>query len=191
MRIFVLMGLFLTSVAALAETDSSLMEKIEVLNQRRSSRYAMDFNINSFSNNYGLGVGVSSPYILNNSLNFRLSGAYAWVQGVANTETTQTWAPYGLVRLGVYGSGFVYGTAIRAYGGGGPMLVIPSTTLSDQNTKVGGFGLVGLEFPLGGKSGAMFLELGGMGSGAKATKLSQSPIYANGFLASWGFRYVL
>ena len=51
-------------------------------------------------------------------------------------------------------------------------------------------GLLGFEF-LANQRLSYFVELGGMGTGAKADKTPLKPIYSNGFTASTGIRFRL
>jgi len=181
--------LYFASIAFAAETH--LLNIAEVW-KRNSAVFTWDFNVNSFSNSYGLGASVGSPYFFNDKVNFRLAGSYGWVQGTPKGQGSETWAPFGMLKLGLFGSNFLPGTLIRGYGGGGPLLLLPSDAVSSADTVSGGFGIVGVEFFLTAeKSLAMFVELGGMGTGARATGFENDPIYANGFTASWGFRGAL
>lgn len=163
------------------------------IQRNRMSAFALDFSINSFSNNYGLGGSISTPPFWSNNSIIRFSGTYNWVQGVPKDALTETWVPYGMLKLGLFSGGFIIGgESIRGYGGGGPVLLLPSGQVSGSSIRFGGFGLVGLEFFMQQNHlAAMYMELGGIGTGAKAEKLKNDPIYANGFLISWGFRYLI
>ena len=41
------------------------------------------------------------------------------------------------------------------------------------------------------RSKALYMELGAMGTGADADQLVNSPVYANGFTITWGYKYYL
>ena len=162
-------------------------------NNNKVNNFSIGWNISSFSNNYGLGIDIVSPRFLDGKLHVALSTDYAWVQGITLTNTTQTtWTPFTMLRLGIYSDHLFPNLPLRMYGGGGPLLLIASPSLASTATLGGGFGLVGLEFFLHPRNvHAMFLEFGGMGTGAAANKLVGKPVYANGFTISWGFRHFL
>ena len=108
-----------------------------------------------------------------------------------NSEKETTWSPYGTYQLGVIGVGGMAGGFARFYGEGGVVLITPSSDFSNSSTEIGGYGLFGFEFFMSSDPDvpvSYFIELGGIGSGAKADKVFGSPIYSNGFLISVGFR---
>jgi hypothetical protein len=148
---------------------------------------AVGWDLSSFANNFGLGLRVASPRFAHDKMGFELGAHYAWVQGVANGATDTSWFPYGSVQLGVLGSQSIGSLPLRFYGGGGVVVLLPTDKLSSRTSDFGGYGVTGLELFMAEQ--AWFVELGAMGTGAKADQLVASPIYANGFTASWGFRY--
>lgn len=150
---------------------------------------AIGWEISSFANNYAFGARVDTPSFANGRLRVQIAGSLAWVQGVPIGETETTWAPYTLLRVGIVRSAPI-GNRLRFYGGGGLALVLPTNDLADERAHGGGYGLTGLELslPENGRT-RWFVELGGMGTGARADRLTNSPIYANGFTIGWGFRY--
>jgi hypothetical protein len=153
---------------------------------------AIGWDISSFSNNYGIGVRLESPNFANGRVRVQFGADFAWVQGVKIESSTTTWAPYTLLRLGVVRINRIGDLPLRFYGGGGAAVILPTNEVSDEGAKWGGYGVTGLELlmPANGRS-AWFAELGGMGTGAQADKLANKPIYANGFIIGWGFRYYL
>ncbi|MBX3252512.1 MAG: hypothetical protein KF862_00115 [Chitinophagaceae bacterium] len=98
-----------------------------------------------------------------------------------------TWSPYGSFRLGIRGRQPVIEEKIYLYGEGGSTLLLPNSTFSTEKTHWGGYGLFGFEFRATRQFG-YYLELGTMGTGAKADKVPATPIYANGFTSSVGCR---
>lgn len=50
--------------------------------------------------------------------------------------------------------------------------------------------LFGFEFTASNRVGC-FIELGGMGMGAKADKIQSKPVFSNGFTTSTGLRFLL
>ena len=156
-----------------------------------ASNFAIGWNINSLSNNYGLGMTIQSPRFWKRA-QIRLSGIYAWANGIPTGTAKYAWKPFGLVRLGLFSGSFLPNSSIRGYGGGGIAMLIPSDEVSSQGNVFGGYGLIGLEFfGREGMNGPMFIEVGGMGAGARADKFENEPLYANGFTVAWGFRYFL
>ena len=153
---------------------------------------AVGWEISSFANNYGFGARVDTPRFARGTVHVQIGASLAWVQGVPLGESDTTWAPYTLLRIGVVRSTPIGSLPLRFYGGGGLALVLPTNDVSGQTVQGGGYGLTGLELsmPEGGRA-RWFLEVGGMGTGAKADRLTNSPIYANGFTIGWGFRYRL
>jgi hypothetical protein len=73
------------------------------------------------------------------------------------------------------------------------MLVFRSERLSDEVLAVAGIGGFGFElFPPANTIDApvsYFIEIGGVGSGARATNLPGQPILLNGFLVQSGLRF--
>jgi hypothetical protein len=55
---------------------------------------------------------------------------------------------------------------------------------------MGGYGLFGFEFFFT-KFGNYFIEIGAVGTGAKADKVASKPIYSNGLTVSTGMRFIL
>ena len=171
------------SVAAHAE---------EVANEDHSSNFAIGFDIDSYANNYGMGVTLASPRFFNDHADIQVTADIAWAQGLENGDSKSNWEHYGLFKIGYFAGRFLEGLPIRVYGGGGVVFLTPSSSLSSDSVDVGGYGLAGLEFFVNPKrSKGLFLEFGGMGTGARADKMQNSPIYANGFTVSWGYKYYL
>jgi hypothetical protein len=157
----------------------------------RGNRAAVGWEISSFANNYGFGARLDTPHFAKGKLHVQIAGSLAWVQGVPAGESDTTWAPYTLLRVGIVRSTPI-GNRFRFYGGGGFALVLPTNDLSAKRAQGGGYGLTGLELSMPESSRTRwFLEVGGMGTGARGDRLANSPIYANGFTIGWGFRYQL
>ena len=152
---------------------------------------AVGWDISSFANNYGVGVRFDTARFAHGRLQVQVAGHIAWVDGVPVGEVESAWAPYSLVRVGIVRSAPI-GRLLRFYGGGGFALILPTHRVSEDAARGGGYGLTGLEIAMPeGTRTRWFVELGGMGSGARADRLEHSPIYANGFTIGWGFRYRL
>jgi len=77
---------------------------------------------------------------------------------------------------------------MRLYGEGGIIALFPSSRFSGETFILGGYGLFGFEFFFDSKNN-YFIEIGGIGTGAVAEKVSGQPIYSNGILINVGYRY--
>lgn len=145
-------------------------------------------NLNQFQNDFGIGIHVVSPYFFNNSVAVKLGGNIQWLQHANVNETT--WNPYGNMQVGFRGRHSIIENTLFVYGEGGTVLLVPTSTLSNRQTIVGGYGLLGFEL-LANNRLSYFIELGGMGTDAKADKLISKPIFSNGFTISTGVRFRL
>jgi len=141
--------------------------------------------INQLQKDFGIGLHLVSPYFANNRVAVRAGANLQWLQHMKGNETT--WSPYGSFQLGIRGRQPVIEDKIYLYGEGGSILLLPNSTFSTEKAHWGGYGLFGFEFWATPKFG-YYLELGGVGTGAKANKVSAAPIYANGFTGSVGCR---
>jgi len=110
-----------------------------------------------------------------------------WHEHIENIETT--WSPYSNFTFGVLGVGGTIAGAIRLYGEGGVIAILPSSNFSSSDSEFGGYGLFGFEFFFQDAQN-YFIELGGVGTGARADKIITDPIYSNGFFINVGYRYV-
>jgi len=172
--IFILLILF-----AFAAISNAQEDKI-------SHKFGAGFQLSQYQSDFGIGVNLTSPYFVHNSIAVRLRGNFMFYQHVKDGETT--WSPYSNISLGVLGVGGMVGEFIRLYGEGGVILLIPSDEFSAESTVLGGYGVFGFEFYMS-HGFNYFIELGGVGTGASADKIPTSPIYSNGFLISTGFRF--
>ena len=92
--------------------------------------------------------------------------------------------------IGLIGFGGFVGEYIRLYGEGGMIALIPNEIMSSESLVLGGYGVFGFEFFFA-RFGNYFIEIGGVGSAARANNLPLSPIYSNGMTVSVGFRFFL
>ncbi len=152
----------------------------------KRNRLGLGFSINNFGNDFGLGLNVTSPTFFGGHMAVKASGNYQWLDHIDN-KGEHTWSGYTLLRAGLSGVNMSLNDAINLYGEGGLVLALTDNTLSTESSSIGGYGLFGFEFFMPCNM-SYFIELGGMGIGAKADKVPTSPLIANGFLASVGFR---
>ena len=157
----------------------------------RSSDLSLGFSLNRFQDDFAFGLVLTSPYYYNDRLAVRLSGNMGFVEGIKPDDTESSWMPFTTVKLGLIGQGGRIAQAIRLYGEGGAILLMPDSDLSDDDV-VGGYGVFGFEFFMSADPScpsSYFIELGGIGVDAKAENLPGSPTYVTGFSTSVGFRY--
>lgn len=149
--------------------------------------------LHRFHDDFGLGGLLASPLFLGGRLRVALAGGVAWYPYATDADGLQEWSPYGDLRLVVEGGERAAGSPVRLYGFGGPMILLLPDDLSDQSVALGGIGGFGFEyyFISTGADGPVsyFTELGGVGSGGRADRLSGEPLLANGFFVTVGLRW--
>jgi len=148
----------------------------------------LGFQLNQYQRDFGFGLNVTSPHFAYERIAVRLRASMMYNESVQNSVTT--WVPYSNVSLGIIGVGGKIGDYIRLYGEGGVVGLFPSAEFSSEQFEFGGYGLFGFEFFMHTSSN-YFIEIGGIGTGARADKISTQPIYSNGLLLSVGFRSYL
>lgn len=104
-----------------------------------------------------------------------------------NSNSETTWSSYSNASLGFVQSVGEIKNFLRVYGEGGAIFLFPSDKFSSKSIQFGGYGLFGFEFFFDQHLN-YFLEAGGVGTGAKADKISGKPIYSNGFIINVGVR---
>jgi len=109
-----------------------------------------------------------------------------WHEHIDNLETT--WSPYSNFTFGMVGVGGTINNSIRLYGEGGVIGILPNSNFSSSDSEFGGYGLFGFEFFFQ-EAHNYFIELGGVGTGARADQVITEPIYSNGFIINVGYRY--
>jgi len=168
----------------------ALIVSITMLNAQTQEKsintgFGFGFQINQFQRDFGLGLNLTSPSFAKDKIAIRLRGNLMYNENVQNSTTT--WTPYSNVSLGLIGVGGQIGNYIRVYGEGGVIGLLPSKEFSSKQFVFGGYGLFGFEF-FTSSSSNYFIEIGGIGTGAKEDKIASKPIYSNGFLIAAGFR---
>ena len=156
--------------------------------QTKTNTVSFGFNINQFQKDFGLGIDIISPYFANKKVAVKIGGNIKWFEHLKGSETT--WTPYQNIQIGIRGRQFIIEDKLSIYGEGGSIILFPNTNFSSKSTEYGGYGLFGFEFKATDKFG-YYLEMGGIGIGAKADKINNKPIYSNGFLTNVGFRISL
>ncbi len=128
-----------------------LIASIEVYSEEN---FSAGFEIGEIGNDLIIGGRITSPFILNGSAAFRLSGDTA----VNNTDSFC----YGYFRGGLIGTGGIAAGLIRLYGEGG--ISILWNAEDSSQLVIGGYGLFGFEFFTAVNSPvSYFIELGTLG----------------------------
>jgi hypothetical protein len=151
---------------------------------------SIGININQTVNACGMGINFSLP----------LSRDLFWVRGSADIMGLQAVPDaladrsglydYKMIRLGVLGRySYMRSDNVQFYAEAGPLLILNNSFISSRKNSMGGYGLAGAEYRLNDGHFWIFLEGGGIGTGARANKLIGSPAYANGLFFGFGIRY--
>ncbi|HAD96799.1 MAG TPA: hypothetical protein DCG19_05290 [Cryomorphaceae bacterium] len=151
-----------------------------------SNKLALGFELTQIQRDFGVGMNLASPYFLYDNVAIRVRGNMMFYEHIDEGEFT--WTPYSNFTIGLVGSGVTIADAIRLYGEGGLIGLIPSSTFSSEDISLGGYGLFGFEFYFC-ETANYFIEIGGAGTSATADKLPARPIYSNGFMINVGFRF--
>lgn len=163
----------------------------------RNDGLALGFAVHRFQDDFGLGAVVASPSFLDGLMRIAAGGGVAWYPHALNDEGFEAWKGYGHARLVLEAGARVPGTPLRLYGFGGATTLFAPNGLSSKTVHVGGIGGFGFEFRFKNLTRGVdspvsyFVELGGIGTGARANRLPAHPIFANGFLITAGMRFYL
>ena len=154
-------------------------------NQQSINHISLSFSLQEWSNEFGIGLQITSPWFLHEKVAARLGGFVLW-------KHDTNWATFYALRLGLIGANFMANSDIRLYGEGGFLFLFPNSSFDSDPFAFGGYGHFGFEFFLPmvniPASSSYFIELGSNGTGAK-TNSGQS--YLNGFSISTGLRVYL
>lgn len=140
--------------------------------------------LNEYQQDFGMGAHLTSPWFANQKIAVRSRNNVLFHEHLQDGETT--WTPYLNATLGVAGKTGSIGDFIRLYGEGGVVGLFPNKIFSSKAFEFGGYGLFGFEFYMNPDAN-YFIEIGAVGTGAKANRISGSPIYSNGLTISTGF----
>lgn len=151
-----------------------------------SNDLGFGFHLTQNQKDFGFGIHMTSPYFAKDQIALRFRGNLMFYEHIKNFEIT--WTPYVNFSAGVVGVSGMIGESIRLYGEGGLVGLVPSDVFSSTRFEIGGYGVFGFEFNYDKKS-KYFIEMGGIGTGAKADKIIAKPIYSNGFLITVGMRF--
>ncbi len=152
--------------------------------QTDSKNVEIGFHISQFQNDFGLGLHVISPYFLRSMVAIKAGANVQWLEHLDGDEIT--WTTYQNIQLGVRSRSVIVTDQIFIYGEGGILTILPNSDFSSESAVFGGYGVFGFELKPAQKFG-YFIELGGVGTGARADEVAGKPIYSNGFLINVGF----
>ena len=155
---------------------------------QKSNSIRIGFQLNEFQEDFGIGLNIESPAIINEYIAVRMRANLMFNEHLDQSE--YTWSPYGNLMLGLGSVNSFIAEKVSLYGEGGVIGIFPSSEFSSESLVVGGYGLFGFNFYFH-PSFNYFIELGGIGSGAVKDKLEGKPIYSNGFLISVGWKITL
>lgn len=147
------------------------------------------FQLDRYQDDFAFGLNLTTPRFANDRLAVRLNGNLAFHKHLSGGSgaRTETWTPYANASVGLVGLADRVGESIRLYGEGGAIGLVPSNSFSDETMAVGGYGLFGFSF-VAETSRSWFIEIGGVGTAARADALSTDPVYSNGLMIRVGFR---
>jgi hypothetical protein len=173
-------------VLPMMTVDMSAQSTINKLN-----RSSIGYNLIQIQNDFGLGLDFVSPYFMNKNIALKIGFNVQWLEHTSKMiATTTEWTPYCNIRTGIRCKQFIFDNKMGVYGEGGIISLLPNKKFSNEKICIGGYGLFGFEFNPSFRSG-LFIEFGGVGTGATANKIVFKPIYSNGFMTNVGFRYYL
>lgn len=175
-----------TIKAQIPESLPSTLDTPSTPVSNRSNHIAVGYHVNSFNNDFGFGIGATSPYFLLNTLAIR--GSYNFQKfNYIDTTKFYTSVIYKNIKFGLLSSAFIANKSIRLYGEGGVAVLVCPAAITATNTSYGGYGLFGFEFFIT-KGFSYFIELGAIGTKTRAENVPSIPIFSNGFTASAGLR---
>ena len=155
--------------------------------------FAVGMTVQRLQDDFGVGGLIASPAFFNGLARLSAVGGVAWYPYGRTLSGDQDWIPFGHMRIVVESGPHVGQAPLRLYGFGGEILAFQPRRLSDDRVSVGGVGGFGFEFfgPAVNGSAPMsyFIEIGGAGSGARATNLAGRPTLLNGLLIQAGVRF--
>lgn len=156
--------------------------------QEAANRVAVGFNLSQYQKDFGAGLHFISPYFANGKAAVKAGVNLQWFENSDGTKTT--WSTYQNIQLGMRSRMTVLENKIFIYGEGGLLTILPSDVFSTKSVVVGGFALFGFELK-SAQNFSYFIEMGSIGTGARADKIGGEPIYSNGFVTNVGFRIML
>lgn len=145
----------------------------------------LGFSLSELDNDFAAGLNITTPQFWNNNMAIRYSAYIGTYRAIPKHDSTYKFMTYHLHKIGLVRY-LKQNKNINLYSEGGVVIVFPNQDMS-VDTSFGGYGNLGIEYMQ--ENNAYFSELGAIGTGAKAEKISGEPIYLNGFTVTVGWRY--
>jgi hypothetical protein len=146
------------------------------------------YHVSQYQHDFGFGIQYSSPTIFNDQFLLRARTNIMFLQRQFKGETV--WSPYSTSTIGTAYITRSINNILRLYSEGGIAIIFTPRAAVSKNVIFGGYGLFGFEFSASKKLGYL-IEIGGIGSGAKADKDAGQPIFSNGLIINSGIRYYI
>ena len=156
------------------------------------SSAALGFQLNQYHKDFGMGINFTTGYFFYERVAVRLRVNMMFNENLNMKDNLNeySWFPYFNAQLGLIGVAGYVSPRIKLYGEGGFIFLFPNQDISSKSFEFGGYGHFGFEFYMSNFNN-YFIELGGVGTGARADLIPGKPIYSNGFLISTGFKFHL
>jgi hypothetical protein len=153
---------------------------------------ALGLQLQRFQDDFGLGATFVSP-AFGPWVRWAATGGVAWYPHAVRTDGMLGWEAFYHGRVTVeVGPPFRGDSIVRPYGFGGAVMLGLPGALSKDSLAYGGVGGFGFEFrfrtPRRDGPVTYFMELGAIGTNAKASRFTTNESIASGFLIAAGFR---
>lgn len=142
-------------------------------------RTRLGIHANTFDKDFGGGIHVISPKFTRANLAIKVSGSY---------NVHQSKYSYTNLLVGIRTSRTLVKDKWIGYAEGGNAIIFPSNDFPSQRAVLGGYGLLGFEY-VRLHNTDIYIEFGGIGTGAKSNLEGIGKTYANGLLINVGLRF--
>jgi hypothetical protein len=154
---------------------------------------AIGIALQRLQDDFGISASWTSPAFFQGKVRITADGGVAWFPHALTASGEEEWVPFGHSHVVVESGQRVGRAPLRLYGFGGAMLIFRPDRLSNDVTAMAGIGGFGFEFFVSTDTRdspvSYFIEVGGVGSGARADNLLTKPFLLNGFLIRSGVRF--
>lgn len=147
--------------------------------------FQLGFKTLQIQNDFGLGVELVTPYFISDKMAFKIGYQLHWLEYLNGSQIT--WKTYNSWQLGVKGRRPVLEQKLFVTAEGGALFILPNDAFSSQDSDLGIYGLLGIDWVTTDQL-TLFMEFGGGGSKTRANKVAASPIFSNGFISQVGLR---
>lgn len=162
-----------------AQTDS-----LKKIIPNRLNNFSYGVNFNQYGGDFGLGIDITSSYIDGGDNSegeesgaLRLTAGENLISGVLAGETNTSSFGYSVIRLGVVDRKFIVSKKIALIFEEGGTLILPSSRMTGQSTRWGGYIIPSVEF-YSSKCTSIIFQMGAaVGQACIADKLVGEPNY--------------